>query len=47
MPKLGFPVLRAKDEDGDWHDIPAVISEESFKAADEAKEYRDRAQEFA
>ena len=36
MPTIKLKMVRVKDADGIWHDLPAVVSEESFRAAERA-----------
>lgn len=36
MPRIKSKVIRVKDPDGIWHDLPAVVSEEAMAAAERA-----------
>lgn len=37
MPKIYSKTLRAKDENGEWHDVPTITSEEAMRAAEDAR----------
>lgn len=47
MPKIKSKVVRVKDAEGIWHDMPAVISKESIRAAEAAHAYSEQAAESA
>ena len=47
MPVIKSKVIRVKDADGIWHDLPATVSEESFRAAERAAESAESAAQSA
>ena len=47
MPVIKSKVVRVKDADGIWHDLPATVSQESFRAAERAAESVEEAKYWA
>ncbi len=47
MPVIKSKVIRVRDADGIWHDLPATVSEESMRAAERAETAAERAEAAA